>query len=68
MAMRRYGCVTRQSGPFKSPSARGQADAALILNVQNLLFHKGFVRPGGSIFLNAAEPGDYLSIDATGWP
>jgi indolepyruvate ferredoxin oxidoreductase beta subunit len=54
-------------GPFRSPLVReGQADAALILNLQNLLFHRGFVKPGGSIFVNAAEPGDYLSIDATG--
>ena len=68
MAMRGGTVVSHvKVGPFKSPLVReGQADAALILNAQNLLFHKGFVRPGGSIFVNAAEPGDYLSIDATG--
>lgn len=54
-------------GPFKSPLVReGQADTALILNLQNLALHKGFVKPGGLIFVNTATPGDYRSIDATG--
>ena len=68
MAMRGGTVVSHvKVGPFKSPLVReGQADAALILSPQNLHFHKGFVRPGGSIFVNSAEPGDYFSIDATG--
>jgi len=54
-------------GPFKSPLVReGQADTALILSLQNLVLHKGFVKPGGLIFVNTDKPGDYLSIDAAG--
>ncbi len=53
-------------GPFKSPLVReGQADAGLILSRQNLALHRGFVKPGGLVFVNTDTPGDYLSIDAT---
>ncbi len=53
-------------GSFKSPLVReGQADTGLILNRQNLPLHRGFVKPGGLVFVNTDVPGDYLSVDAT---
>lgn len=68
MAMRGGTVVSHvKVGPFRSPLVReGLADAALILNAQNLPFHRSFVKPGGSVFVNTAQPGDYFSIDATG--
>ncbi|MCG6533690.1 MAG: 2-oxoacid:acceptor oxidoreductase family protein [Syntrophales bacterium LBB04] len=54
-------------GPFKSPLVRmGHADIGLILNKQNLELHRGFVKPDGSVFVNADSRGDYFSIDASG--
>ena len=54
-------------GPFKSPLVRtGHADIGLILNKQNLELHRSFIKPDGSVFVNADSRGDYFSIDASG--
>ncbi len=69
MAMRGGTVVSHvKVGPFKSPLVRaGQADAGLILHKQNLELHRNLIRPGGHVFVNTDTPGDYLSIDASGF-
>ena len=42
----------------------GEADRGLFLHVKNLAVHRFYMKPGGAAFVNAALPGDYLSLDA----
>jgi len=52
-------------GDFKSPLIRqGQADAAVIVNAENLSLHRGFVKERGAILVNTPNAGDYLQVDA----
>jgi len=52
-------------GPFRGPLIpAGQADVGLFLNPRNLAVHCFYMKPGGAVFVNAAAPGDYLSVDA----
>ena len=52
-------------GPFRGPLiATGEADRGLFLHPKNLAVHRFYLRPGGAVFVNAAVPGDYLSVDA----
>jgi len=54
-------------GSFSSPLVRyGQADVALIMSAENVAVHEGFVRPGGSLYINSNRPGKGLSCDASG--
>ncbi|MDO8944269.1 MAG: 2-oxoacid:acceptor oxidoreductase family protein [Desulfobacterales bacterium] len=53
-------------GPFTSPLIRaGQADIGLFLHAGNLEVHRGFLKPGGVIYMNAAGGGEIAAIDAT---
>jgi indolepyruvate ferredoxin oxidoreductase beta subunit len=52
-------------GPFRGPLIpAGEADRGLFLHLKNLAVHRFYMRPGGAVFVNAAIPGDYLSVDA----
>jgi indolepyruvate ferredoxin oxidoreductase beta subunit len=52
-------------GPFRGPLIpAGEADRGLFLHVKNLAVHRFYMKPGGAVFVNAALPGDYLSLDA----
>ena len=52
-------------GPFRGPLVpAGEADRGLFLHPKNLTVHRFYMKPGGAVFVNAALPGDYLSLDA----
>jgi indolepyruvate ferredoxin oxidoreductase, beta subunit len=52
-------------GSFRGPLIpAGEADRGLFLHLKNLAVHRFYMRPGGAVFVNAAAPGDYLSVDA----
>jgi indolepyruvate ferredoxin oxidoreductase beta subunit len=52
-------------GPFRGPLIPGgEADRGLFLHLKNLAVHRFYMRPGGVVLVNAAAPGDYLSVDA----
>jgi indolepyruvate ferredoxin oxidoreductase beta subunit len=52
-------------GLFRGPLIpAGEADRGLFLHVKNLAVHRFYMKPGGAVFVNAALPGDYLSLDA----
>jgi indolepyruvate ferredoxin oxidoreductase beta subunit len=52
-------------GPFRGPLIpAGEADRGLFLHPKNLAVHRSYLREGGAVFVNAAVPGDYLSVDA----
>jgi indolepyruvate ferredoxin oxidoreductase beta subunit len=69
MAMRGGTVISHvKVGPFTSPLIRtGQADIGLFLHAGNLEVHRGFLKPGGLIYMNAAKGGGGGSeaIDAT---
>ena len=67
MAMRGGTVISHvKVGPFTSPLIRtGQADIGLFLHAENLEVHRGFLKPGGMIYMNAAKVGDAEAIDAT---
>ena len=67
MAMRGGTVISHvKVGPFTSPLIRtGQADIGLFLHAGNLEVHRGFLKPGGVIYMNAAKGGDAEAIDAT---
>ena len=67
MAMRGGTVISHvKIGPFTSPLIRmGQADIGLFLHAGNLEVHRGFLKPGGVIYMNAAKGGDGEAIDAT---
>ena len=68
MAMRGGSVISHvKVGPFASPLIRaGQADVGLFLHGENLEVHRGFLKPGGGMIVNAAQPGEGERIDATG--
>ncbi len=68
MAMRGWSVISHvKVGPFTSPLIRaGQADIGLFLHGENLEVHRGFLKPGGGMIVNAAQPGEGERIDATG--
>ena len=52
-------------GPFRGPLIpAGEADRGLFLHVKNLAVHRFYMKPDGAVFVSAALPGDYLSLDA----
>ena len=52
-------------GPFRGPLIpAAEADRGLFLHPRNLAVHRFYMKPGGAVFVNAAAPGDYLSVDA----
>jgi indolepyruvate ferredoxin oxidoreductase, beta subunit len=52
-------------GSFRGPLIpAGEADCGLFLHGKNLAVHRFYVRPGGTVFVNTALPGDYLGVDA----
>ena len=52
-------------GPFRGPLIpAGEADLGLFLHPKNLAVHRFYLREGAAAFVNAALPGDYLSLDA----
>ena len=57
MAMRGGTVISHvKVGPFTSPLIRaGQADIGLFLHAGNLEVHRGFLKPGGLIYMNAAQ-------------
>jgi indolepyruvate ferredoxin oxidoreductase, beta subunit len=67
MAMRGGTVISHiKVGPFTSPLIRtGQADIGLFLHAGNLEVHRGFLKPGGVIYMNADKGGDAEAIDAT---
>lgn len=67
MAMRGGTVISHvKVGPFTSPLIRkGQADIGLFLHAGNLEIHRGFLKPGGLIYINREKNGDGESIDAT---
>jgi indolepyruvate ferredoxin oxidoreductase beta subunit len=68
MAMRGGTVISHvKIGPFSSPLIRmGQADCGLFLHAGGLDVHRGFLAPGGKIFVNAPTiSGDGECIDAT---
>jgi indolepyruvate ferredoxin oxidoreductase beta subunit len=67
MAMRGGTVISHvKVGPFTSPLIRaGQADIGLFLHAGNLEVHRGFLKPGGAIYMNAAQGGEIAAIDAT---
>ena len=68
MAMRGGTVISHvKVGPFTSPLIRaGQADIGLFLHAGNLEVHRGFLKPGGVIYMNSDKGGDAEAIDATG--
>ena len=67
MAMRGGTVISHvKVGPFTSPLIRmGQADSGLFLHAGGLDVHRGFLKPGGRIFVNAPETTEGEAIDAT---
>jgi indolepyruvate ferredoxin oxidoreductase beta subunit len=67
MAMRGGTVISHvKAGPFTSPLIRtGQADIGLFFHAGNLEVHRGFLKSGGLIYMNAAESGGIAAIDAT---
>lgn len=67
MAMRGGTVISHvKMGAFHSPLIRAaHADAGLLLNSANLDVHRGFMKPGGLMFINTPKAGDYFNIDAT---
>ncbi len=67
MAMRGGTVISHvKVGPFMSPLIRtGQADIGLFLHAGNLEVHRGFLKPGGLIYINQEKNGDAEAIDAT---
>jgi indolepyruvate ferredoxin oxidoreductase, beta subunit len=67
MAMRGGTVISHvKVGPFTSPLIRtGQADIGLFLHAGNLEVHRGFLKPGALIYMNAAKREDAETIDAT---
>ena len=54
-------------GDFRGPLIpAGAADLGLFLQGKNLAVHRHFLRPGGTLVVNSATAGDYLSLDAQG--
>ncbi len=52
-------------GSFRGPLIpAGEADRGLFLHRKNLAVHRFYMRPGGTVFVNAGTPGDYLGVDA----
>jgi indolepyruvate ferredoxin oxidoreductase beta subunit len=52
-------------GPFRGPLiSAGAADLGLFLHEKNLGVHRHYLRPGGTLVVNGATPGDYLALDA----
>ncbi len=68
MAMRGGTVISHvKVGPFTSPLIRaGQADIGLFLHAGNWEVHRGFLKPGAAVCLNAAESAVGKAIDATG--
>jgi indolepyruvate ferredoxin oxidoreductase beta subunit len=67
MAMRGGTVISHvKVGPFTSPLIRaGQADVGLFLHAGNLEVHRGFLKPGARVYLNAAGGDPATAIDAT---
>lgn len=67
MAMRGGTVISHvKVGSFQSPVIRrGKADGGLFLTESNLDVHGDFIKPGGQLFVNTGQTGDYLNIDAT---
>jgi indolepyruvate ferredoxin oxidoreductase beta subunit len=67
MAMRGGTVISHvKVGPFTSPLIRmGQADVGLFLHAGNLEVHRGFLKTGGPIYMNAATDKNPETIDAT---
>lgn len=67
MAMRGGTVISHvKVGPFTSPLIRaGQADIGLFLHAENLEVHRGFLEPGGMIYMNSTQRGNPEAIDAT---
>ncbi len=67
MAMRGGTVISHvKVGPFTSPLIRvGHADCGLFLHSANLEVHREFLKPGGTIYLNAVKDGEAGAIDAT---
>lgn len=58
---------TIKVGPYASPLIRaGQADVGLLLWEANLPVHKGLLKPGGVLLVNAEKMGDGFRMDASG--
>ena len=54
-------------GPFRGPLIpAGEADRGLFLHPNNLVVHRFYLETAGTVFVNTARPGDYLSVDARG--
>jgi indolepyruvate ferredoxin oxidoreductase, beta subunit len=54
-------------GNFHGPLIpAGAADLGLFLHEKNLPVHRHYVKPGGTLVVNGATPGDYLFVDALG--
>jgi indolepyruvate ferredoxin oxidoreductase beta subunit len=54
-------------GPFKGPLiSAGTADLGLFLTPKTLPLHRFYIKPGGSIFVNTATPGEYHQVDGLG--
>jgi indolepyruvate ferredoxin oxidoreductase, beta subunit len=68
MAMRGGTVISHvKAGPFTSPLVRtGQADIGLFLHAENREVHRGFLKPGGTMYVNAEKGGEGDAIDATG--
>jgi indolepyruvate ferredoxin oxidoreductase beta subunit len=54
-------------GNFHGPLIpAGAADLGMFLHEKNLAVHRHYVKPGGTLVVNGATPGDYLLVDALG--
>jgi indolepyruvate ferredoxin oxidoreductase beta subunit len=54
-------------GNFHGPLIpAGAADLGMILHEKNVAVHGAYVKPGGTLVVNSATPGDYLTLDAQG--
>jgi indolepyruvate ferredoxin oxidoreductase, beta subunit len=52
-------------GPYRGPLVpAGAADLGLFLHEKNLAVHRHYVKPTGTLVVNAAAPGDHLRVDA----
>ena len=52
-------------GSFRGPLIpAGTADLGMILHEKNVAVHGHYVKPGGTLVVNGATPGDYLTLDA----
>jgi indolepyruvate ferredoxin oxidoreductase beta subunit len=52
-------------GPYRGPLVpAGAADLGLFLHEKNLAVHRHYLRPTGTLVVNTASSGDYLSLDA----